>query len=251
MGDRSIPGGQGSQVAAPPCPTICHAERDRKAPHTQHQQLALALTFLACDRSIARAGCHLAGQHFSANRAAQYSLTPIDCSHLTGHAFGCSHSLSLCVIAQGASHPQVRHDPAPAWGSVPWPPFLRHFVDAGCLSARGSTPTLPRAASAPALSPLRPKRTGEGRRGPYAAPLAIFLAAPTRLPAPCLRRQPMPKASLAPARIEMPNTSQPPLGPCTLSKHTVRADPGTSNARKRSAAASDKPGRRCAHHRWG
>src|SRR5262245_37957420 len=31
----------------------------------------------------------------------------------------------------------------PPGGRAPWPPFLRHFVDARCVSARGSTPTLP------------------------------------------------------------------------------------------------------------
>src|SRR5262245_64431640 len=68
-------------------------------------------------RGLLRGGCHVAGQRFSAYKGAQYSLTPIDGRHLRGHAFACSHSLSLCVIAQGASHPQVRHDPAPTWGA--------------------------------------------------------------------------------------------------------------------------------------
>src|SRR5262245_46248342 len=56
------------------------------------------------------------------------------------------------------------------------------------------------------ISPLRPKRTGEGRRGPYAAPLAIFLAAPSAAAHSLLRPQPVPKASL------IPNNSLLPLG---------------------------------------
>src|SRR5215510_7373042 len=132
----------------------------------------------------------------------------------------------------------------PPGGRAPWPPFLRHFVDARCVSARGSTPTLPGAV----LRHQHLARYGRsvlarGVEDPMLRPSPFFwLSQHGRQLTAWLNSPCRPKASLchgADADAERLTTAVRRGG---VETHAVRSDTRTSDARNCRGAANDNPG---------